>query len=282
MPVVDPSEEPFARAAATARRLGDALGTTHRAVVVLGSGWGEATAALGASTASVDYADVAGLAAPTVGGHRGRAVSVRIDGHPVLVLEGRSHLYEGLQPAEVVHAVRAAVLGGAGIVVLTNAAGGINPALRVGDGVLIADHLNLTARSPLTGPHPPAPHGSRFVDLTDLYDAGLRRQARDVAPELREGVYAGLVGPHFETPAEIRMLRSLGCDLVGMSTVLEAVAARHLGARVLGISLVTNAAAGMDGADLDHGSVLGVARAAAGRLGAQVGQILGAALRDAR
>ena len=142
---------------------------------------------------------------------------------------------------------------------LTNAAGGIDPSYEVGQPVLISDHLNLTATSPLAGPD--------FVDLTDAYDPGLRALAREIDPDLPEGVYAGLRGPQFETPAEIRMLRALGADLVGMSTALEAIAARAAGLEVLGLSMVTNAAAGVTGEKLDHQEVLAAGRAAAGRLG---------------
>ena len=152
--------------------------------------------------------------------------------------------------------MRTAVAAGCRIVVLTNAAGGIHESYQVGQPVLIRDHLNLTGRSPLTGPPPPAGYPSRFTDLTDLYSARLRGLAREADPGLAEGVYAALPGPHYETPAEIRMLRGLGADLVGMSTALEAIAARHLGAEVLGISLVTNLAAGLTGQGLDHAEVI--------------------------
>jgi purine-nucleoside phosphorylase len=241
---------------------------------------------VGAAEASVSFADLPHLPVPTVGGHHGRAVAVRLaDGRRLLVLEGRCHLYEGRTANEVAHAVRAAVLAGAGVVVLTNAAGGINPRYRVGQGVLIADHINLTGLSSLTGPPPPpdvAGSAGRFVDLTDLYSPRLRSAARSVDPTLAEGVYVGLVGPHFETPAEIRLFGSWGADLVGMSTVLEAIAARHLGAEVLGLSLVTNVAAGLPGADLSHDAVLTAARSSAARLGALLGQILVATQSEAR
>jgi purine-nucleoside phosphorylase len=160
------------------------------------------------------------------------------------------------------------------VVVLTNAAGGIRSGLRVGQPVLIRDHLNLTGRSPLAGPPPPAGYPGRFTDLTDLYAARLRALARAADPELAEGVYAALPGPHYETPAEIAMLRTLGADLVGMSTALEAIAARHLGAEVLAISLVTNLAAGLGGQGLDHAEVVEAGGAAAGRMGALLARIL--------
>jgi purine-nucleoside phosphorylase len=160
------------------------------------------------------------------------------------------------------------------VLVLTNAAGGIRAGYQVGQPVLISDHLNLTARSPLTGAPPPDGYPSRFVDLTDLYSARLRALARMADPGLAEGVYAALPGPHYETPAEIRMLRTLGADLVGMSTALEAIAARHLGAEVLGISLVSNLAAGLAPHGLDHAEVTAAGQAAAARMGTLLNGIL--------
>lgn len=200
-------------------------------------------------------------------GSRGQAMRV-------LVFLGRAHLYEGHSPQTVVHGVRTAVAAGCRVVVLTNAAGGIREGLRVGQPVLIRDHLNLTGRSPLAGPPPPAGLPPRFADLTDLYSARLRALARAAAPELAEGVYAALPGPHYETPAEIAMLRTLGADLVGMSTAMEAIAARHLGAEVLAISLVTNLAAGLAGHGLDHAEVVAAGAAAAGRMGSLLGSLL--------
>jgi purine-nucleoside phosphorylase len=173
---------------------------------------------------------------------------------------GRTHLYEGHGVEPVVHGVRTAAAAGCRTIVLTNAAGGIRDGMRVGEPVLISDHLNLTSLSPLSGP--------AFTDLTDLYSPRLRKIAREIDPELAEGVYVGLPGPHFETPAEIRMFRLLGADLVGMSTVLEAIAARAAGVEVFGLSLVTNLAAGMTGEPLDHHEVLAAGAAAAGRMGA--------------
>jgi len=196
------------------------------------------------------------------------------DGLRLLVFLGRTHLYEGHPPATVVHGVRTAIAAGCRVVVLTNAAGGIRAGYRVGQPVLIRDHLNLTGRSPLTGPPPPPGYPPRFTDLTDAYSPRLRALARDTDPSLAEGVYAALPGPHYETPAEIAMLRTLGADLVGMSTVLEAIAARHLGAEVLAISLVTNLAAGLTDHGLDHGEVVAAGAAAASRMGALLASIL--------
>ena len=195
----------------------------------------------------------------------------------MLVFAGRSHLYEGHPVDTVVHGVRTAVLAGCDIVMLTNAAGGLDPAVPVGTPMLLADHINLTGASPLSGDDPPEPHAARFVDLTEAYDAELRAIARQVDPDLPEGVYAGLLGGAYETPAEIRMLRTLGADLVGMSTVLETIAARHLGARVLGISLVTNFAAGITAEKLEHAEVLAAGQAAAPRMTALLAGVVRAA-----
>ncbi|UGT39499.1 purine-nucleoside phosphorylase [Nocardia yamanashiensis] len=231
----------------------------HRVAVILGSGWQEAAAQIGEPDHTIPMAEVPGFGSPTAQGHQGTIVSVHVDESPVLLLMGRQHLYEGHEPAQVVHNVRTAVAAGADTVLLTNAAGGIREGLRVGEAVLISDHLNLTGRTPLTG--------ANFVDLVDAWDPELRALAKEIDPTLTEGVYAGLTGPQYETPAEIRMLRTMGADLVGMSTVLEAIACRAAGARVLGISLVTNLAAGMTGAHLSHAEVLAEGHAAATRLG---------------
>jgi purine-nucleoside phosphorylase len=199
---------------------------------------------------------------------------VRVGERRVLALAGRSHLYEGLGAATAVHGVRTAVLAGCRVVVLTNAAGCLRPEWPVGHPVLIADHLNLTGSSPLVGPDPPAPHPGRFVDLSDAYAARLRAIARAVEPSLREGVYCALLGGAYETPAEIRMLRTLGADLVGMSTVLETIAAVHLGAEVLGLSLVTNLAAGLSPAPIAHAEVLAAGAGAAESLGGLLRRIV--------
>jgi purine-nucleoside phosphorylase len=247
-------------AEAAARVLVELTGVDrHDVAVVLGSGWRPAADEFGAAKVEVPIADLPGFAAPTVQGHGGTIRSVVIGERRVLVLLGRTHLYEGKGVAAVVHGVRTVVAAGCRTVVLTNAAGCLRPEIEVGQPVLISDHLNLTATSPLVG--------AQFVDLTDLYSARLRVVARQIDPTLAEGVYAGLVGPHFETPAEIRMLRTLGADLVGMSTVLEAIAARAAGAEVFGLSLVTNLAAGITGEPLDHLEVLETGRRAASSMG---------------
>ncbi|MGO9455907.1 MAG: purine-nucleoside phosphorylase [Acidimicrobiales bacterium] len=266
--------EPFAVAEQAAEELVLRLGARPEVALVLGSGWRPAADALGAADAECPMAELPGFVAPTVPGHQGAVRSLRVGGRQVLVLLGRSHYYESRSPAQVVHAVRAAVIAGAGVVVLTNAAGAVNPVLRPGQVVLVRDHINLTGASPLSGAAPPPPYGPVFVDLTDLYSAQLRRVARTVDPSLAEGVYAALPGPHYETPAEIAMLRSAGADLVGMSTALEAIAARHLGASVLGLSLVTNLAAGVSPAPLDHAEVLAAGRAAVPVLGRLLAALL--------
>jgi purine-nucleoside phosphorylase len=253
-------------AARAADDLQSALGEGHDVAVVMGSGWAPAAEAFGPTLASVEMVELPGFAAPTVTGHGGEIRSVQVGGHRVLLFLGRTHLYEGRGVEPVVHGIRTAAAAGVRTVVLTNAAGGLDPDHRVGQAVLISDHLNLTARSPLVG--------AEFVDLTDLYSGRLRALAREIDPDLTEGVYAALPGPHFETPAEIRMLRTLGADLVGMSTALEAIAARAAGLEVLGLSMVTNAAAGMTGAALDHLEVLQAGRAAAGRLGQLLAQLI--------
>ena len=263
--------DPYAAAAASAARLTSLAGRPDVAVV-LGSGWAPAADAIGPAEAEVPLTELGGFPEPTVAGHTPTVRSVSAGPLRVLVFLGRVHLYEGLPPATVVHGVRTAVSAGARVVVLTNAAGGIRSGLAVGQPVLISDHLNLTGKSPLTGPAPSI--GPRFVDLTDLYSARLRALAREADPSLAEGVYAMMPGPHYETPAEITMLGRLGADLVGMSTGLEAIAARQLGAEVLGISLVTNMAAGLTGQSLSHVEVVEAGRASAGRMGALLASIL--------
>jgi purine-nucleoside phosphorylase len=264
------TDDPFAAAAASADRLA-ALTGSHDAAVVLGSGWTPAADAIGAAEAEIPLAELGGFPPSTVPGHTPKLRSVTAGPVRVLVFLGRVHLYEGLSPAAVVHGVRTAVAAGCRTVVLTNAAGGIRPGLTVGEPVLISDHINLTGKSPLAGPSPP---GGRFTDLTDLYSPRLRALAREADPSLAEGVYAMMPGPHYETPAEITMLGRLGADLVGMSTALEAIAARHLGAEVLGVSLVTNLAAGLAGYGLSHAEVVEAGRASASRMGALLAGIL--------
>lgn len=256
--------DPFELAAEAAAEVNRWAGAPpHDVAIVLGSGWQGVADGLGTAEAERAASDFPGFPTPTVAGHHGELRSLTVGDHRVLLFVGRTHLYEGRSPAEVVHPVRTAVIAGARVVVLTNAAGGLDPAMKPGQAVLIRDHLNLMGASPLSGPAPPAGYRARFVDLTDLYPAKLRALAGEVDPALTEGVYAALGGPHFETPAEVAMLRRTGADLVGMSTALEAIAAHHLGASVLGISLVTNLAAGVSPTPLDHEEVLAAGAAAA-------------------
>lgn len=259
---------PTAEDAATAAKdLATATGADrHDVAVVLGSGWAPAADALGTPAAEVRVGELTGFAAPTAEGHGGTVRSLTIGGNRTLVFLGRTHLYEGRGTAAVAHGVRVAAAAGCRTVVLTNAAGGLRQGMRAGQPVLISDHLNLTARSPLVG--------AQFVDLVDAYAPHLRTLAREIDPTLAEGVYAGLPGPHYETPAEIRMLRTLGADLVGMSTALEAIAARAAGLEVLAISLVTNLAAGMTGEPLSHEEVLQAGREAAARMGELLARLL--------
>jgi purine-nucleoside phosphorylase len=265
----------YAAAQASAANLADITGQpAHDVAVVLGSGWLPAADALGHTAAEFPLSELGGFPQPTVAGHAPVARSVLVGSVRVLVYLGRTHLYEGHPVDAVVHGVGTAAAASCRVIVLTNASGGINESYSVGQPVLLSDHLNLTGRSPLTGPEPPAGYGSRFVDLTDLYSPRLRALARRADPDLAEGVYAALHGPHYETPAEIRMLKAAGADMVGMSTALEAIAARHLGAEVLAISLVTNPAAGLSPAGLNHAEVLAAGRESAANVGALLARII--------
>ena len=238
----------------------------HDIALVLGSGWLPAVDALGEATAEIATTDLPGFHAAGVVGHSGRIRSLEVAGRRVLVFLSRTHFYEGKGVAAVVHPVRTAAAAGCRAIVLTNGCGGVKETFRPGQPVLISDHINLTATSPL--------QGANFVDLTDLYSPRLRALCQEIDPTLDEGVYVQFPGPHYETPAEIRMVRAIGGHLVGMSTTLEAIAAREAGLEVLGISLVTNLAAGMSGEALNHEEVLEAGRAAASRMGDLLGQIV--------
>jgi purine-nucleoside phosphorylase len=271
---VTPPVDPFALAEASATALKQLTGAPgFDAVVVLGSGWLAAADAIGTPEAEISVADLGGFKQPTVKGHTPSVRYIKKGHLRVLLYLGRIHLFEGHHPHAVVHGVRTAIAAGCRTVVLTNAAGGVNPDYAVGQPVLIGDHINLTGRSPLAGPMPDTVP-SRFTDLTEAYSKRLRDLARQLDPTLAEGVYAALPGPHFETPAEIRMLRTLGADLVGMSTVHETIAARAAGAEVLGVSLVTNMAAGITGEPLSHVEVLETGAASAARMGALLADVV--------
>lgn len=235
----------------------------HDVAVVLGSGLNPlARSILG--DCGIPYRYIEGLPDVSVVGHEGQLYSAEFGGKRVLMFAGRFHLYEGHDPSVIVRPVQLAVAAGCRTIVLTNAAGAVNTELEVGAPCLISDHLNLTGVNPLTGPNDDL--GPRFLDMTNAYDADLRTLARSIDPALQEGVYAGLLGPSYETPAEIRMLASMGADLVGMSTVLETITARDRGARVLGISVVTNLAAGLSPEPLTHEEVMIAGKKAADRL----------------
>ena len=258
----DPGTDPFDVAKAAATVIAERSGApTHDVALVLGSGWGQTADLIGPTVATVENADVPGFHAAAVAGHRGsmRSVAIGDTGRRALVYGTRTHFYEGRGVRSVVHAVRTASEAGCSTIVLTNGCGGLNPAWGPGTPVLISDHINLTGASPLEGP--------TFVDLTDLYSARLRALVREVDPTLDEGIYVQFRGPHYETPAEVQMAKRIGGDLVGMSTALDAIAARHVGMEVLGISLVTNLAAGISDQPLSHQEVIEAGQAAAERCG---------------
>ena len=239
---------------------------SHDVALVMGSGWLPAVDALGDATAELSTTDLPGFAPPAVEGHAGKVRSVRAGDRNLLVFLGRTHFYEGRGVAAVVHGVRTAAAAGCCTIVLTNGCGGLKESWQPGTPVLISDHINLTATSPI--------EGANFVDLTDLYSSRLRALCKEVEPDLDEGVYVQFPGPHYETPAEIGMVRAIGGHLAGMSTTLEAIAAREAGMEILGISLVTNLAAGMSGEPLGHAEVLEAGKAAASRMGELLSRIV--------
>lgn len=234
--------------------------------VVLGSGWVPAVDRIGTTLAEISVTDLPYFAPPAVEGHAGKVRAVDANGTLVLVFLGRTHLYEERGVDAVTHGVRTAAAAGCRTIVLTNGCGGLDATWTPGTPVLIRDHINLTGASPL--------HGAHFVDLTDLYSPRLRELCRAIEPGLAEGVYAQFRGPMYETPAEIGMVRAIGGTLVGMSTALEAIVARSLGMEILGLSLVTNLAAGMSGQPLNHEEVLDAGRAAATRMGDLLSRVI--------
>ena len=260
-PLDDPTADPKAIAAEAAAQIAAATGVErHDLALTLGSGWARAADLMGETVATIPATEIVGFSAPAVVGHVGTLRSVRLaDGRHALVIGARTHFYEGHGVRRVVHSVRTAAATGAKVMVLTNGAGGIKPTWAPGTPVLISDHINLTAASPL--------EGAAFVDLTDLYAARLRAIAREVDASLDEGVYVQFRGPHYESPAEVQMARIIGGHIVGMSTALEAIAAREAGMEVLGLSLITNLAAGIQEHPLSHEEVLAAGREAEGRIG---------------
>lgn len=249
-PLDDAGADPFTIAKDAAAQLAQATGVAkHDIALTLGSGWAKAADLLGETVATVPATDIVGFSQPAVVGHVGTIRSIRLaDGRHALVLGARTHYYEGHGVRRVVHSVRTAAAAGASIMVLTNGAGGIKEHWTPGTPVLISDHINLTADSPL--------EGATFIDLTDLYSRRLRDIARAVEPGLDEGVYTQFRGPHYETPAEVQMAKAIGGHIVGMSTALEAIAAREAGMEILGFSLITNLAAGISPDALSHAEVL--------------------------
>ncbi len=260
-----PTPDVIAHAADTVRAA--LAGRRPTVAIVLGSGLGRLADRV-TDAVRVSYADLPGFHVPTVEGHKGELVCGTLGGTTVLMQSGRFHMYEGHSAADAVLPIRVFATLGIATLVVTNAAGGIRRTFGAGTLMLLSDHLNLTGRNPLEGEV--LPGETRFPDMTVAYDAGLRQRAKRVAAgqgiTLEEGVYAGLLGPTYETPAEVRMLERLGADAVGMSTVAEVIAARARGMRCLGISLVTNPAAGTAAGTLDHADVMAVAAAAGEQL----------------
>jgi purine-nucleoside phosphorylase len=262
----------FERAEEAARYVEGRTGTRPEVGLILGSGMGGVAERM-EEAVRVPYGEIPHFPRATVEGHRGQLVVGRMAGVGVAAMQGRVHGYEGYTPEETTFPVR--VLGRMGVrrLVVTNAAGGIREGLRAGDLVALADHINFTGRNPLVGANEER-FGARFFDMTEAYSRRLRRLAREEAGrmgfELGEGVYVGLSGPSYETPAEIRAFRMLGADLVGMSTVHEVIVARHMGMEVLGISCVTNVAAGVQEAPIDHGEVMETGN----RVGERLGRLL--------
>ncbi|MGM7668165.1 purine-nucleoside phosphorylase [Microbacterium sp. A93] len=249
-PLDAPNADPFEVAALAAADIARLSGIEkHDIALTLGSGWGKAAELIGETVATIPAAEVTGFSKPALEGHVGTLRSIRTpNGKNVLVIGARTHYYEGHGVRRVVHSVRTAAATGAKIMVLTNGAGGIRESWTPGQPVLISDHINLTADSPL--------EGANFVDLTDLYSQRLRDIARSVDSTLDEGIYTQFRGPHYETPAEVQMAKAIGGHIVGMSTALEAIAAREAGMEILGFSLITNLAAGIQKTPLSHTEVI--------------------------
>ncbi len=267
-PLDDPTADPFEVAAAAAADIARLTGVDHHDIALtLGSGWGRAADLIGETVATIPAPEVTGFSRPALEGHVGTLRSIRTPrGRNVLVIGARTHYYEGHGVRRVVHSVRTAAATGAATMVLTNGAGGIRHTWRPGQPVLISDHINLTADSPL--------EGATFVDLTDLYARRLRDLALRIDPSLEEGVYCQFRGPQYETPAEVQMAKTIGGHIVGMSTALEAIAARQAGMEILGMSLITNLAAGIQTTPLSHAEVIEAGREAEPRISALLAKIV--------
>jgi purine-nucleoside phosphorylase len=268
-PLDDPAADPFEVARRAAEDIARLTGVEHHDIALtLGSGWGKAADLIGETVATLPATDVTGFGKPALEGHVGNLRSVRTPrGKHVLVIGARTHYYEGHGVRRVVHSVRTAAATGAGTMVLTNGAGGIKNTWTPGRPVLISDHINLTGDSPL--------EGATFIDLTDLYSMRLRDVARLVDPTLDEGVYCQFRGPQYETPAEVHMAKTIGGHIVGMSTALEAIAARQAAMEVLGFSLITNMAAGIQTTPLSHQEVIEAGRAAEPVISSLLAKVIG-------
>lgn len=267
----DQHNNPYQLAEQAAEALKDAFGQdSFDLAVVLGSGWKPAADVLErkaeAKAQEIHMADLPGFLPPTAEGHGGIIKFLQLGERRVLILLGRTHAYEGHELWRTAHAVRTAAAAGVTQLVLTNAAGGLTNGMEVGEPVLISDHINFTAKTPLVG--------ANFINLVDAYSPALREKVKELRPGIREAVYAMMPGPQYETPAEIHMLRTLGAGLVGMSTVYETIAAREADVEVLGLSLVTNLAAGVTGEPLNHEEVLEAGKAAAEEMGALLGDLV--------
>lgn len=268
-PLDDPTADPFAVAAAAAEDIARITGVErHDIALTLGSGWGKAAELLGETTSTFPATQVTGFSAPALTGHVGTLRSiVTPKGRRVLVIGARTHYYEGYGVRRVVHSVRTAAAAGVRTMVLTNGAGGIKHTWTPGRPVLISDHINMTGDTPL--------EGATFIDLTDLYSLRLRDLARSIDPTLDEGVYTQFRGPQYETPAEVQMVKSFGGHIVGMSTALEAIAARQAGMEILGFSLITNMAAGIQKTPLSHQEVLDAGREAEPVISSLLARVIG-------
>ncbi|WP_066041657.1 purine-nucleoside phosphorylase [Herbiconiux solani] len=265
-----PDTDPFEVADAAAAQIAELTGVErHDLALVLGSGWSKAADLIGETVATIPATEVVGFGMPAVPGHVGTLRSILLPtGKHALVIGARTHYYEGHGVRRVVHAVRTAAATGASTLILTNGAGGIKETWTPGTPVLISDHINLTADSPL--------EGATFIDLTDLYSTRLRDLARSVEPSLDEGVYVQFRGPHYETPAEVQMAKAIGGHIVGMSTALEAIAARQAGMEIIGFSLITNLAAGIQKTPLSHEEVIEAGRNAEAAIGGMLARVVGA------
>jgi purine-nucleoside phosphorylase len=267
---LDGAADPFEVARTAAAEIAEATGVAHHDIALtLGSGWAKAADLIGETTADVPATEITGFSASAVVGHTGSIRSIALPGGKnALVIGARTHYYEGHGVRRVVHSVRTAAATGARTMILTNGAGGIKETWTPGSPVLISDHINLTADSPL--------EGATFIDLTDLYSARLRAVAKGIDPTLDEGVYTQFRGPHYETPAEVQMAKAMGGHIVGMSTALEAIAAREAGMEVLGMSLITNLAAGIQKEPLSHQEVLQAGKDAEGAISQLLARIVAA------